>query len=87
MSLLTFDVLRVARNILEGAGQERQADSQHLLERKKYLVKSLIWYFHFHFVSNSTVNLSLLFIYETFDGNKSRDLDKYERLATDCCDK
>lgn len=41
----------------------------------------LIWYFHFHFVSNSTVNLSLLFIYETFDGNKSRDLDKYERLA------
>ena len=27
------------------------------------------------------VNLSLLFIYETFDGNKSRDLDKYERLA------
>ena len=47
----------------------------------------MIWYFHFHFVSNSTVNLSLLFIYETFDGNKSRDLDKYERLATDCCDK
>lgn len=40
MSLLTFDVLRVARNILEGAGQEqRQPDSQHLLEIKKYLVK------------------------------------------------
>ena len=39
MSLLTFDVLRVARNILEGVGQEQQADSQHLLEIKTYLVK------------------------------------------------